>query len=139
MVVDYEPEHFFELAADMPEVARLVELDPEHARKLALQAVARSFRYGDLIVGIVGMDRKWQGCGSLWAVFRPEAGAHMLGITRDCMKLMEEFSERRMEAHVLDGFMAGHKWMRILGFKPEGLMRKWSPFGEDCWLYARVK
>jgi len=93
------------------------------------------------IVFICGIHNMWPGVGEIWAVFSPLArkypytwvaakhllALHMLNYVRlqaaldpkDCPEAIR-FDER-------------------LGFKPEGLLRRYGPHGEDRILYALVK
>ena len=46
---------------------------------------------------------------------------------------------RRVQCTVRDGFPFLVKFIKMLGFEREGLMRKFGPEGDDYYLYARVK
>jgi hypothetical protein len=45
---------------------------------------------------------------------------------------------RRIEATVDVGFTEGERWMTLLGFEYEGLMRAYRPDGQDMLMFARV-
>lgn len=46
---------------------------------------------------------------------------------------------RRTQVTIRKGFPFLLKWIEMLGFEREGLMRKFGPEGDDYYLYARVK
>lgn len=76
-----------------------------------------------------------------WAVFAPEARHHMTGIVRRALKFIKEDPARRVEMHITEGFDAGHKWAKMLGFKcetPEG-MEAFSGIGKKQYMYSKVK
>lgn len=46
---------------------------------------------------------------------------------------------RRTQVTIRAGYPFLIKWIELLGFEREGLMRKFGPEGDDYYLYARVK
>ena len=76
-----------------------------------------------------------------WALMSKDSGQSMVGITKEVKKFLGMFEGKRVETHVLYGFDAGEKWMKMLGFKKETSepMRKYGDDGKDYYLYARVK
>jgi hypothetical protein len=46
---------------------------------------------------------------------------------------------RRTQVTIRAGYPFLIKWIELLGFQREGLMRKFGPEGDDYYLYARVK
>ncbi len=47
-------------------------------------------------------------------------------------------SIRRMQMSVQCGYEEGWHWAKSLGFRSEGVMKKYAPDGSDCWLFART-
>ena len=45
---------------------------------------------------------------------------------------------RRIQIEVKTDYRMGCRWAEALGFKREGLMRRWMPDGSDAYLYGRV-
>lgn len=94
------------------------------------------------IVGSAGVIEQWPGRALCWALL----GRNIR--TRDFLRVHNKVGEvlvrvhregtRRIETSVDAAFDAGHRWVRALGFAPEGLMRSYSPDGRDHVLYARV-
>ena len=64
-----------------------------------------------------------------WAIHRRAkhmiADAHLNGV-------------RRVWTTIDAGDDFGHRWLRLLGFQPEGLMRGYTREGRDAVMYARV-
>jgi hypothetical protein len=78
------------------------------------------------------------GIGQLWSFLSVHASVHMLPITRFGVRLLTLQSARRIEATTRCNFAAGCRWLSLLGFEVEGVMRKFDPDGSDHYLYARV-
>lgn len=61
-------------------------------------------------------------------------------IHRIAQEYLDTWNADRVEAFVECGFVAGHAWLKKLGFTLEASrMRKYLPDGKDCALYARVR
>lgn len=50
----------------------------------------------------------------------------------------EQYGVHRLQCTVLADFDKGIRWMRRLGFEPEGTLRKYTTLGDDCVMMARV-
>lgn len=75
-----------------------------------------------------------------WALISNRSGAYMGTLTRKVHSFLEELKAPRVETVVVEGFDAGHKWMRLLGFKcetPDG-MENMGFSGETYYLYSKV-
>lgn len=99
--------------------------------------------WGERMLGFAGLALQWPGRATGWAILGPYVGAsQLLAITRNARARMEEIQRedryRRIEAHVVTGFEAGHRWATRLGFVFEGVMRRFDPEGRDHVLYARI-
>jgi len=110
---------------------------PKYAEELAKHGEAFTVADDGQIVAVIGLITQWDGCARAYAFLGQNAGARMLHITRKVNAYLANSAIRRVEAAVQDDFTAGHRWARLLGFKPEGWMRKyWND--HDALLYARV-
>lgn len=94
------------------------------------------------IIGCAGIVPQWPGRAVAWALLTRElSAAHFLRAHHKVAAVLHAAhrdGHRRIETTVDAGFDAGHRWVRALGFAPEGLMRAYSPEGRDHVLYARV-
>ena len=97
-------------------------------------------RDGEIIM-CAGIIPRWEGRAISWALLGNAVGRYdMLWIHRQAKWFVETQLKngfRRIEGHVHEPFKAGHRWMRMLGFVSEGLMRQYDPQGRDMRLYAR--
>lgn len=93
------------------------------------------------VIACAGVHLLWPGCGEAWAVVTPKVYDNPLFFHRAVKNLLQHIINKhklyRVQATVLDGFARGMKWLEVLGFECEGLMRKYLN-DEDHWRYARV-
>lgn len=140
-----------------------VAFRPEHLAALQLQAAQAALQpllaqpsYGkalvgpytwtgivdDRVVGCAGLLPQWPSRAIAWALLTGELTArHFLRAHHKVVAVLaaaQRAGTRRIETSVDAGFDAGHRWVRALGFAPEGLMRAYSPDGRDHVLYARI-
>lgn len=99
--------------------------------------------WGNKLVGVAGGSPQNPGRHQVWAILalditRPQLLACHRGVKQWLDLKQKDPDYRRLETTILDGFKAGHRWARMLGFKPEGLMRRYDHLGRDQWLYSRV-
>lgn len=107
----------------------------------AAQHLAFSAWVHERCLGCAGVIPVWQGRAQAWAFLSGDIGLHMTACTRFVRHMLDMHPADRIEATVLDGFSAGHRWMGLLGFEcetPKG-MRKYDPAGRRMMLYARVR
>lgn len=94
------------------------------------------------IVGCAGLLPQWPGRSIAWALLTRDLSArHFLRAHHKVLSVLHAAhggGTNRIETSVDAGFDAGHRWARALGFRPEGLMRCYSPEGRDHVLYACI-
>jgi len=85
-----------------------------------------------------GVAEYWPGRGEAWAIMNPDCGRDMVRIHRISQRLLDAVPFQRVEAVVDLEFKSGHKWVEMLGFQQETVLRKYRPDGGDAILYARI-
>lgn len=94
------------------------------------------------IVACGGIDLMWPGVGEVWLMLTPDVDEYPKAtykIIRDGLnKIIESNNLFRVQAWGRIGFDKAHILFKHLGFKPEGIARKYTPDGVDCILYAKV-
>lgn len=97
----------------------------------------------DLIIACGGLVHHWSGRGELWIILSFKLDrSDMLFLHRTVKKFLDDCHDSgytRLEASVLEGFVAGHKWLKMLGFEPEGIMRSYDPSGKTHTSYSRIR
>lgn len=96
------------------------------------------------VLGCAGMVEQWPGRAEAWCMIGCDVPRWAwLAIHRTVAWRMDVAAEalgfRRIEATVRAGWAPGERWVRMLGFEYEGLMRAYSPDGADYVRWARVR
>lgn len=95
--------------------------------------------YGNL-VGCGGTAIEHQGCATAWTLLNPQlSGRRMLQLTRVARAVLASCQTRRIQAHADPAFPPARRWLELLGFQYEGVLRCFSPDGRDMAVYALVK
>jgi hypothetical protein len=87
---------------------------------------------------IGGLLDMWPGRAMAFTFMSAEAGPYMRSITTAVREFLEQCDVRRVEAYVDEHFEAGHRWMGMLGFNSEGLLRAFLPNGKSQVIYSRI-
>lgn len=93
-----------------------------------------------ILMGCGGLANQGNGRALAWTLITAKCeGYNMIEVTRIVKDAIVNSDYRRIEAIVKDGFEAGHKWMRLLGFRleTENGMVNWFQDGTKGFLYAR--
>ena len=93
---------------------------------------------GEIMI-MSGIIPQWEGRAMAWALVSCNAGKCFRSIHKAVLNFLIQSNVRRIEATVDVSFKPGHRWMKMLGFEPEGYMKAYLPDGNDCILYARVR
>ena len=66
---------------------------------------------------------------------------HPIGFTKHVARSLASYADElkltRVQTTIREGFIHLVKWMRVLGFKQEALLKSWGPEGDDYSLYVR--
>lgn len=128
--IEAQPEQRAFVAALTPDVAAVL-LDAGPSRSITDDA-------GNVLL-CCGVIPFHQNRVHAWTLLSHRASRHMPFLVRSVLKFLESLPCRRVEMTIREGFSAGVKWARILGFTPEGVMRAYAENGDNCILYARIQ
>lgn len=94
------------------------------------------------VIACMGYWEHWPGCGRAWSFLSPSARNYKVSLHKSALSLIAEVRAKaeifRVEATVKDGFDVAARWVEVLGFEREGLMKSYTGRGEDYILYART-
>lgn len=114
-------------------------LSAENLFRLTASGPAWAVRLDGKLIAIGGHSPAWAGRTILWGYLGADCGPALRRMTKEVRRqvaaLAVEFP--RMEAYAERHHANGHQWLKLLGFKREGLMRKFYA-GRDYVLYAKV-
>ena len=98
--------------------------------------------YGDKFFCCGGVKVIWDGVGEVWTVNSSHIKDHPLTFHKLILQWLRLFTDKydldRVQAVVEATNSMNKKWIESLGFKAEGLMRKYHG-GKDYIMYARVR
>lgn len=142
----FEPDHLRHIRLQPAQVDQKRSLlDRPYARELALKGVALTAVAPDVsglrVLGCAGILHQWPGRALAWAIIgeaRPLEWSAIVKRMSLVIGAAERAGLRRLEAQADAAFIPGCRLLEMLSFKREALMRRFSPAGRDCWLYARL-
>lgn len=102
---------------------------PEYGIALSLAGPAFSAFDGDQLLGCGGVVEFGKHRAEVWALLSSGIGPHMKAVTRAVNGWLSISPYKRVEAHVEPNFKAGLRWIRLLGFRPEGVEKAYF-FGD---------
>jgi hypothetical protein len=112
--------------------------DREYSKAMTMVGSVTGEWNGDPMC-VAGIVERWKGCGLAHAIISCEAGPHFNSMIRSIRAHLEgSHTFRRVEAYVRTDWDEAHRMAKVLGFKREGTMHDFDPFGRDCDLYART-
>lgn len=122
-----------------PAQRRQAPLTPDNLFKLIQSGPTWAVRLNGKLVAIGGHSPMWPGRTAVWGFLGADCGPAMLAMTREIRRQISDLQVEfeRIEAYVERNHVEGHRWIAALGFRKEGLMRKFAN-GIDYTMYARV-
>lgn len=98
---------------------------------------------GDQPVACGGVVIAWKGVGEAWLVPHEDAeewGTAIIYAARHFLRtIRKDENLHRLQAVRVSGSGVDRRWFRAMGFKEEPvLLKKYTPNGKDCLLYART-
>lgn len=138
-VVPFRPWHYDWLVehSPTPGEGRGMKLDAKTRGQLESENSWTGVVDGSPIV-CAGTIQHWPGRHQAWAYLSRDTGPHMLWITRQVKRVVDQV-KGRVEFTVRSDFEAGQRWAELLGFRIETLwLEKFGPFGEDHVGYVKV-
>jgi hypothetical protein len=144
-----------EVRSFVPDDAARIELQPEQAAQLAAVPDWRdmlcaapgagpvwTIEAGGRVVCIAGLSVIWPGRAACWCYLAAGVpAAAWVALHRAVAARLRQVGGmgiRRVEAEVRAGWAPGERWVRMLGFRPEGVAEGYFPDGSACSRWARV-
>ena len=97
---------------------------------------------GDNVLAVYGKVQEWNGKESIWALIGEKVKKSqwpvLIKIGLRFINDLFESGARRVDMDVVTDYKEAERAAKILGFKREGLLEKYSPEGKDCYMYART-
>jgi len=133
-IIAFKPEHLAAMRLQPMQMG--ARFDPGHAPALGEDAWTGIAEGAPVVCA--GIMPLWAGRGMAWACLSADAGRHFMAIHRAAARVFALPRYRRVEAYVDPVWAPARRWVELLGFTREGLMRAFLPEGGDMLLYARI-
>lgn len=135
-VIPFLPEHVLQMRLQ-PRQIRLLsyELEP-HIDTLNQAGPAVTAVAHGQVIGCAGVVEQGFGNGTLWGFISQDAGPHFLRLHRIGERLLRLNPLRRIESSTEVDFVQGCRWLELLGFQSEGILRQYGPDGSDHVRYS---
>lgn len=115
-----------------------------HTDALALQpnSFAHTVTISYKVVAVFGVTMIWPGCAEVWALVSDDLKTIPFWLHKKILNGIKFYETnlklRRLQATVKVDFEMGHKWIKALGFKEEGILREYGVDGSDFYIYGKV-
>jgi len=86
-----------------------------------------------------GVQKYWEGRGHVWAIFNLNSKRCFLPVFRAMKAYLKMQKIDRLETYVPTYLIKQQHRAELLGFKAEGIAKKFLTNGDDCVLYAMVR
>lgn len=143
-IIDFKPEHFGQFIL-RGHKATPVEVFPD-LKKRAEQldgTAAYTAIAGSEIIACAGVVEVWSGVGEAWMLVSDLVEKYPVFFHRTVKDILnaiyKKYQFQRIQATVRADFEKGHRWIETLGFKCEGLMKRYGIDQADHYRYARIK
>ena len=94
------------------------------------------------VAACFGIMSGWPGVAEIWSITGAAADEHPILFHRVALTLpnqiMAHYGLDRLQAVCRADNLRSCKWLEALGFKKEGVMKKYDALGLDNFMYARV-
>lgn len=132
-VIPYQPEHFDQMSL------KDCHKEEKISRPEGVRAV--TYMHQDKPIAIVGAIEFIPGVLVAWSLLSDEVKKTPVAFHRATRHLVNFYLEsgyRRIQITVRQDYEDGWRWAKALGFKCEGIMRKYGPDGSDYVMFART-
>ncbi len=138
----YKSTDFFSIIRRAYELQTLFELpNPDHVAKLFSTGPAFTGYAHDEMVAAGGIIIMWKGVGEAWTLTSPLVHEYPIFFTRTIRDYLNamiiKYKFERVQSVVQKDYEMANRWIKTLGFKPEGEMPKYRA-GKTFIRYAKI-
>jgi RimJ/RimL family protein N-acetyltransferase len=141
----FSPAHTERLNVTQPEIvaaSKFIDISQAIANQASLGPSVTAF-LNLQPVACFGFVPIWTGVAEAWLIADDKARTKPIGLTKmgqaffDILQISYEL--HRVQIAVRTSDTRAHKWALFLGFKEEGIMRRYGPDGADHYIMSRCK
>jgi len=138
---DIKPEHFDEITSQSSQIyyKEVLEKNPKHKYLVCQHSIGKTGRLDGVIIGICGITQITSYMGEGWAYFADIMPKGSIKVIKEIRKFIQAQKHiRRIQCTVdIQNFNA-LKYARVLGFKPEGILKAYGPNGHDHVMFTII-
>lgn len=138
-IVPLKASHIFDLRLQAAQAMFYEKFSAGYARALEEAGNGYTALVDGRPIACAGLVEQWEGRALAWALIAQDAGPYFVRVTRGVRRALDMAHWRRVEAHVDARFAAGIRWAEMLGFRAESVMEKFTPEGNDAFMYVRIR
>ena len=112
---------------------------PDNLYQLQRAGPSWHVRKDGKLMAMGGYTVIWPGRVAVWGYLGVDSGPSMAAMTRKVRRTLDDLALEfpRIEAYASRNYGAASRWLVLLGFRREGLLRKFAD-GRDYFMYART-
>jgi hypothetical protein len=140
--IPFKREHFALLDLQPAQIYLRPVIDDERAGSdMEIPGYAWTGLLNGVVVGSAGVLPMWEGRGQCWALIGDIPRDQWIRVTGFVRQVLARAHLRgiwRIETTVLAGWQPGLRWVKALGFKPEGYLEGYDALGRDHVGFAHI-
>ena len=135
-IIDFEPEHVLQIKPQ-PHQA-FMQLTLEYGQYLATGNCSTGIHDGK-IVAIGGILTVYPGRGFLHMIVADGMPHQWIKLYRAAKRLINAVGDEYVRLETMSNFEEANRWLELLGFEFEGVLRRVMPDGTDARSYSIVR
>lgn len=139
-IIDFEPHHIDQITYRSADAVFVKENKGELVDRLP-KGMSFTGTYNDQVFAMFGLVPYWKGCYECWLIPASNLDTHTMKMHRTAIRFFEYTAKvlraKRYQCYVFSENVRAVRWIEMMVFKKEGLMKNFGPNQEDFFLYAR--
>lgn len=135
-IIDYKTEHLFELNVQPYQLSD--EVTPEYAEWIGQYPCYTAIHDGK-VVAVGGLVPMWPGRAVMYLRVSDGISYQWISLFRAAKKVIYQGLKEYHRLEAQSEFPESERWLQMLGFKYEGVMRKYRPDGQDVKMWSIVR
>lgn len=157
----FSPEELTEVAKLDGKKAKLIDFKPEHLNAVTYRSLDAPFikanqetladrlpkglsftgTVDDQVFAMFGLVPFWKGCYECWLIPADDLAKHKMKMHHAGLRFFEYTAKvlkaKRYQCYVYSQNFRAVRWIELMVFRKEGVMKNFGPNQEDHFLYAR--
>ena len=140
-LIKFIPDHASVLVFD--DKLSVGTMKPEHDWEQHMERAAQHDAFTGVenghIIGAAGFIPMWDGVAECWFIGSDRIQTRLKTVIKTTKDIIGKMPYTRMHANVKADWAEAIRFAQFLGFKKEGLMKKFGPEGADYFVMGRIK